>query len=593
MTYWDGSRWVEEAARPGRHRAPRKVRDVVATVPVLLLVPALLFGFAGTKASSGALRISSNVVLGAEVGVEGIGFAPREWIQLRLDDSAAGMPTVRSTSSGTLSASLLIPIGTTPGEHVLTAVEARGSRANSNDSKRPSEADQLTVLAALTILVQAPAPTVTSTPVPAATATPSSIASPTPSTLPSATPSSVPTPTPTATPAPTITPAATVTPSPTPTQASAPSPVPTTTPAPSSAPVSSSGPTPTPALTPAPTPTPTLAPTPSPITLTVNVRDYGARGDGVANDTAAFQAAQTAALTRGKVIYVPNGTYAISRFVAAAGITLRGQDRAQTVLARYGLGAHAAGGFIHIENAAGVTIENLTIRGTGKRLTSTATGQGDDILINVINSSSVRARNLTLSNAQGCGIQTEGSGTFGGVFEDISITNTYVRDNGYHGVALWPYNGTHDNVFRRITIDGADYAGIMIDAGTTVGTAAGVDNNLFEDIVIRNAARYHIANGGTGAGWMWTGGKQNTVNRYTITDLPQGAALAFGADQSGIGSRDNTLSQGYVARIATGIVAGFGGGATGNVLNGGSGSGRVTGSYTGNTIINWPGLSMS
>ncbi|HEX5591385.1 MAG TPA: hypothetical protein VFX65_13925, partial [Candidatus Limnocylindrales bacterium] len=233
---------------------------------------------------------------------------------------------------------------------------------------------------------------------------------------------------------------------------------------------------------------------------------------------------------------------------------------------------------------------NLTLRGTGKRLSDTGqTGRGDDILINVINGRNVRARNLTLQDAQGCGIQTEGSGTYGGLFEDISISNTFVRDNGYHGVALWPYNGTHANTFRRITIDGADYAGIMIDAGTTVGPAAGVNDNVFEDIVIRNAARYHIQNGGIGAGWMFTGGKGNRVNRYQITDIPQGSAMAFGADQSGIGSTLNTLTSGTVARIGSGVVAGFGGGATGNTFNGGSGSGRVIGS-SGNTFINWPGL---
>lgn len=41
----------------------------------------------------------------------------------------------------------------------------------------------------------------------------------------------------------------------------------------------------------------------------VNVRDYGATGDGVTNDIAAFTAAQSALATAGGKIYVPVGTY--------------------------------------------------------------------------------------------------------------------------------------------------------------------------------------------------------------------------------------------------------------------------------------------
>ncbi|MBA3430110.1 MAG: hypothetical protein H0U16_01350 [Actinobacteria bacterium] len=307
------------------------------------------------------------------------------------------------------------------------------------------------------------------------------------------------------------------------------------------------------------------------------------------NDTAAFNSAMNAAAAG--VTYVPDGTYSLDNLFPKSGATLRGQSRAGTILTRASLGAHASPGFIHFQSVANSTVENFTIFGTGKRLEDTGQlGRGDDILINLIDARSITVRNISFLNAQGIGIMTEGPETYGGLFEDISITNTYVRDNGYHGVALWLFNGTHGNTFRRISVDGADYAGVAIDAGSTVGPAAAVDDNVFEDITIRNAARYYITGGEAGAGWIFHGGNRNSVTRYEITDIPQGVAMALGTDQSGLGARDNRLYAAVVARIASGIVAAFDAGAIGNIFDDGMGGGQLTGNHSQNTFLNWPGL---
>ena len=57
----------------------------------------------------------------------------------------------------------------------------------------------------------------------------------------------------------------------------------------------------------------------------VNARDYGAKGDGQADDTAAIQAALEAAATKGPVCFVPAGHYRLNESLTVPpGVTLAG-----------------------------------------------------------------------------------------------------------------------------------------------------------------------------------------------------------------------------------------------------------------------------
>lgn len=56
----------------------------------------------------------------------------------------------------------------------------------------------------------------------------------------------------------------------------------------------------------------------------VNVRDFGARGDGKADDTSAFEQAIEAARSAGVAIFVPRGTYRVTRPLTIENISLTG-----------------------------------------------------------------------------------------------------------------------------------------------------------------------------------------------------------------------------------------------------------------------------
>lgn len=145
-------------------------------------------------------------------------------------------------------------------------------------------------------------------------------------------------------------------------------PVDTPTPAPSATPPPTASPTPPSTSTPppaaSPTPPPPSTPAPSPTVpapadgTTFNVRDFGARGDGRADDTAALQAAIDAAAPVRGVVRVPSGSYLTGGLRLPSGVTLRGDGWSSVLLARDNIGDH----LISPQEYQTTTVTDVTIR---------------------------------------------------------------------------------------------------------------------------------------------------------------------------------------------------------------------------------------
>lgn len=88
--------------------------------------------------------------------------------------------------------------------------------------------------------------------------------------------------------------------------------------------------------------------------------DYGAIGDGVADDSVALQATIDAAAAAGGTVYGPKGTYAYGVQLEVDGpITMTGDGQLATVLYQYGEDMHG----IHGVDVGPITIENLSLNG--------------------------------------------------------------------------------------------------------------------------------------------------------------------------------------------------------------------------------------
>jgi hypothetical protein len=90
----------------------------------------------------------------------------------------------------------------------------------------------------------------------------------------------------------------------------------------------------------------------------VNVLDFGAVGDGVADDTAAFEAA----IATGKTVYIPNGTYSVNAITLDSNVKIYGESTNGVVL----VANTSNSSIFEVASAGKISLSNMTWKaGTG------------------------------------------------------------------------------------------------------------------------------------------------------------------------------------------------------------------------------------
>ena len=264
----------------------------------------------------------------------------------------------------------------------------------------------------------------------------------------------------------------------------------------------------------------------------VNVRDYGARGNGVTDDARAIQAAIDDASTRGiPTVAIPAGHYMVS--VEPTAVHLRSNI---TVQMQSGAVIEAIPtdrrhyNVFHVSECRNVVIQGGTL--VGERNRHLGSGGEWGMGIRISDSSNVTVRDITIKDFWGDGIYIGGSG--GGYSRNILIKNADISNNRRQGISMT--TGVDGVIIEDCTIHNINgtnpQAGIDIETNNRSIPARNIiirNNTFFDnvntDVLIATEAENVEIYG-------------NKMIPGTIRNTPRGVALDF-ADNITI--RDNKI----------------------------------------------------
>ena len=199
----------------------------------------------------------------------------------------------------------------------------------------------------------------------------------------------------------------------------------------------------------------------------INVKDFGAVGDGVTDDTAAIQAAidSRAVINAGGTVYFPNGRYVVSSTInlTANGILLKGESKS---MARFWAN-HTNGAVIRITRGS-CQVKDLQIISVGNRLT---------------------APTYTIN----CGIRVESEDAPDSTqlrTKDTHFSDLFIYSQPSHAIVIIgpAFTGTLDRVF----MSACGGHGIVFDRGLITGRTNLVDGPISGICNLNNCAIFNM-----------------------------------------------------------------------------------------------------
>ncbi len=321
---------------------------------------------------------------------------------------------------------------------------------------------------------------------------------------------------------------------------------------------------------------------------TVSIKDFGAVGDGIQNDYAAFAAALNSGADE---VYIPAGTYELGGGIVVAdiGVNIVGESQSDTII-KHGC----------ISTKYGISASNLTFEGGAVQKIDYTGGRAEESTISLMVSPSgqqnVSYKDCTFRNVTVASFAREQEGSFASN-EVIGCTFTNIRKVAiYHCLNIG--NGTYkNNLFNGF--GGSDLTRGFVSAlwigdisNNTYVQAVNtvIDGNTFANLVTKDD--YSEANHIINANFIAIRGDTAVISNNSFTNL-----AGYGNDREAVYTkvRDLTITNNTITNggLGEGYICNKSQSGdsyctiTGNTIVGEKGTGirnYVPGTITGNTI---------
>jgi parallel beta-helix repeat protein len=195
----------------------------------------------------------------------------------------------------------------------------------------------------------------------------------------------------------------------------------------------------------------------------VNVRDYGAIGDGTADDTAAIHAARDAAGAGGKII-VPPGVYMVSGLTAdvadqkwelSVDAVIKMEVGAAEILSVNAAGVSVVGGLFDASNgtARDWSQQGIRISGDGVTVRNVTVQNSPAIGVYALNCSQLTISGCTFTDNWYCGIFVQNGRPSAGVY-DILINDNLVKGSSDAANGIYVRGNSGTELVHRVVISG-------------------------------------------------------------------------------------------------------------------------------------------